>query len=134
MAAAAAAANHPFLFNKQAADRLTGLTGGVTSAVVPQLSTPVSNFTTTPPPAPVPTSGVGPRTSLFSPPSLLFPNFGPYGLYNGLRGLSAFQNNAIATTSPPPSPTSREGGGGASPPRISPRSAISVGSPTSASS
>ena len=137
LAAAAAAANHPFLFNKQAADRLTGLTAGVSSAVVPQLSTPVSNFTTTPPPAApaVPSSGaVGPRTSLFSPPSLLFPNFGPYGLYNGLRGLSAFQNNAIATTSPPPSPTSREGGGGASPPRISPRSAISVGSPTSASS
>ena len=144
-AAAAAALRYPNfpgaalaaaqLFNRQAADRLSGLIsapGGAPSpAGVPQLP-PVTPHVTTPPPG-----APGPRTSLFSPPSLLFPNFGPYSLYNGLRGLSAFQNNALASSSPPPSPpTGGNGGasGGASPPRISPRSAISVGSPTSASS
>ena len=136
LAAAAAAANHPaFLFNKQAADRLNGLSASAVPNVPP--GPPVSTFATTPPPTVPgpPPNVIGPRTSLFSPPSLLFPNFGPYGLYNGLRGLSAFQNNTMAnSSSPPPSPTSRDGNGGASPPRISPRSAISVGSPTSASS
>ena len=130
-ALAAAAASHPFLFNKASADsRLTGA-----SPPAPPISAPPA----VPPPAGPPASNFGPnaglRSSLFSPPSLLFPNFGPYGLYNGLRGLSAFQNNAAvngaaaSSSSPPASPKE-----GASPPRISPRSAISVGSPTSASS
>lgn len=130
-ALAAAAASHPFLFNKPPSDsRLTGA-----SPPAPPITAPPA-----PPPAGPPVSNFGPnpglRSSLFSPPSLLFPNFGPYGLYNGLRGLSAFQNNAAinnaasSSSSPPASPKE----GGASPPRISPRSAISVGSPTSASS
>jgi len=131
-ALAAAAASHPFLFNKPPPEgRLTGA-----SPPAPPISAPAP-----PPPAGCPpVSNFGPpsglRSSLFSPPSLLFPNFGPYGLYNGLRGLSAFQNNAALnhaaslSSSPPASPKE----GGASPPRISPRSAISVGSPTSASS
>lgn len=127
LAAAAAAANHPFLFNKQA--------GSVPSSVAAAqggqgpVTTVASPFCTSP--------GGGIRTPLFSPPSLLFPNFGPYGLYNGLRGLSsAFQANAASTTSSSSPPASPNGGArdGASPPRISPHSAISVGSPTSASS
>lgn len=120
-ALAAAAAAHPFLFGKQTAER---------SAAGAPVNTPASSIASS--------FSANPaiRTSLFNPPSLLFPNFGPYGLYNGLRGLnSAFQagnqTNSSPTSSPPPS-NSRDSG--ASPPRISPHSAISVGSPTSASS
>ena len=134
LAAAAAAANHPFLFAKQTADRL--VVPITTAAPLPTPVTPPSTF------------GTGSRTSLFNPPaSLLFPNFGPYGLYNGLRGLSsAFQagsnGSASGAASPPPSPPNPgavnnnnpgSGNPGASPPRISPHSAISLGSPTSAS-
>ena len=134
LAAAAAAANHPFLFNKQAvAERLTGgVAGPVTSVAggptLPSVPTSPPNF------ANLASGPGGIRTSLFSPPSLLFP---PYGLFNnGLRGLSsAFQ--AQPASSPPPSPphSNNRDPAGASPPRISPHSsAISVGSPTSASS
>ena len=128
-ALAAAAASHPFLFNKQAAEgRLTGA-----SPPAPPTAPPPNAV---PPPATPPVTSFGPnaglRSSLFSPPSLLFPNFGPYGLYNGLRGLSAFQSSAVHSASPSSPPASPKEG--ASPPRISPRSAISVGSPTSASS
>lgn len=143
LAAAAAAANHPFLFNKQTADRLGGLTGMLdrsgqfppTSAAGPTLPSVPTN-----PPNFANLASGGPagnalRQSLFSPPSLLFP---PYGLFsNGLRGLSsAFQAQPASSSSPPPSPPSnRDDRPGASPPRLSPHSsAISVGSPTSASS
>lgn len=115
LAAAAAAASHPYFF-KPAGDRLS-----------------------------VPVSLAQPRPGqLFNPPSLLFPHFaaaGPYGLYNGLRGLSAFHNQQ-PPISPPnfqqrpdsESPPLRNEHGGASPPRISPRSTISVGSPTASAS
>ena len=149
LAAAAAAANHPFLFNKQTADRLAGgLTGMLdrsgqfpgtpTSApgpTLPSVPTNPPNFANLASGGP---AGNALRQSLFSPPSLLFP---PYGLFsNGLRGLSsAFQaSQPASSSSPPPSPPSNRddlGGRGASPPRLSPHSsAISVGSPTSASS
>ena len=141
LAAAAAAANHPFLFNKQAAERLAG---GSPPVSLPNTSSmyPVSSLASTNPGSALAAAAAA-RTSLFSPPSLLFPNFGPaYNLYHGLRGLnSAFQSSAESNSgSPPASPPSNPGvslgggGGGASPPRISPHSAISVGSPTSASS
>lgn len=133
LAAAAAAANHPFLFNKQT------VPSSMAAAVAAAGGQPPS-VTSTAAASPFCTSAnAGIRSPLFSPPSLLFPNFGPYGLYNGLRGLSsAFQANAASTTSSSSPPASPPGTGnardGASPPRISPHSAISVGSPTSASS
>ena len=134
LAAAAAAANHPFLFNKQTTERLTSGPGlPVTSApTLPSVPTSVPNFANLAASGGPPAGAVALRNSLFSPPSLLFP---PYGLFNnGLRGLSAFQA-AQPTSSPPPSPPSNRDPSGASPPRISPHSsAISVGSPTSASS
>ena len=141
LAAAAAAANHPFLFNKQTADRLGGLTGMLdrsgqfppTSASGPTLSSMPTN-----PPNFANLASGGPagnalRQSLFSPPSLLFP---PYGLFsNGLRGLSAFQAQPASSSPPPSPPSNRDDRPGASPPRLSPHSsAISVGSPRSASS
>lgn len=137
-AALAAAIQNPFLFNKQTTERLTSGPGlPVTSApTLPSVPTSVPNF------ANLAASAGGPpgagavatlRNSLFSPPSLLFP---PYGLFNnGLRGLSAFQAAQPSSSPPPSPPMSNRDPSGASPPRISPHSsAISVGSPTSASS